>query len=683
MNNNLENIVNFIWGTANLIRDVYKKSKFADVILPFTILRRLDCVLEPTKNEVLQKYAQYATDEYDQKLPDPSNVLESASGYKFYNTSKYTFEILLEDPNNIKDNFKNYLNGFSPNIQEIIERFDLDTQIKKLASNNLLYKVIERFAGDEIDLHPESLSNHQMGYIFEELIRRFNEQSNENPGDHFTPREVIELMVNILMSKDQDELSNEGKIVTVYDPACGSGGMLTVAKEHILKDINPKANVKLYGQEINDETYAICKSDMIIKGEDEKNIKFGSSFSKDGLPKMEFDYILSNPPYGKEWKLDKEFIKDENKRGSAGRFMAGLPNIGDGQLLFLQHMISKMHPEEKTRIAIVFNGAPLFTAEAGGGESEIRRWIIENDWLETIIAMPDQLFYNTGIYTYIWLLTNKKEKEKKEKITLIKATDFYEKMPKSFGKKRHKIKDWQISKITELYLENAESKDVKVFDSSDFGYRRIVIDQPLRMNFINSEDRIRRLSDQTTFQNLIKPGKKVKNKDNAIKEGKIKQKMIIKALKAMPNTIYYDYEKFESDLVVELKKVGVNPLAGIKKAIRDAIGVIDEKAKPIVDSKGNLIPDVTNLRFYEKVPLKEDIYEYFDREVAPYVHNAWISEQKDHRDPKDGEIGKIGYEINFNQYFFTYEPPRTLEEINQDLKNVQKEILDLLGEVTK
>ena len=338
-------VANFIWTVADLLRDHYKRSKYADVILPFTVLRRLDCVLEPTKDEVFEKYKQYGD-----KLDDPSGLLKKASGYSFYNTSNYNFEKLLDDPNNIKQNTIDYINGFSPNLQEIIEKFKLREQINYLDEKDLLYKVIQRF--QEIDLHPDLLSNHGMGYVFEELIRKFNEQSNENPGEHFTPREIIKLMVNLLMAKDSKELSKPGKMVTVYDPACGTGGMLTIAKEHILEHINPDADVKLFGQEINDETYAVSKSDMLIKGEDAGNIKYGSSFSRDGLVDEKFDYILSNPPYGKEWKQDKEFIIEEYERGSTGRFGVGLPRVSDGQLLFLQHMISKMHPSngETTRI---------------------------------------------------------------------------------------------------------------------------------------------------------------------------------------------------------------------------------------------------------------------------------------------------------------------------------------------
>ena len=400
MNGNFSSVTNFIWNVAELLRDVYKRKDYPDVILPFTVLRRLDCVLSESKEEVLTTYQKYLG-----ILEDPSAVLMKASGHNFYNISKFDFSKLLSDPANIKQNFFDYLNGFSANLTDVMERFKIRDRIYYLAEKDLLYKVVQKFS--EIDLGTSTISNHDMGYIFEELIRKFNEANNEEAGEHFTPREIIRLMVEILMSKDQHRLEEPGIITTVYDPACGTGGMLTVAKDHVISEMNDKSQIELFGQEINDETYAVCKSDMIIKGENPDNIKPNSSFSHDGFPDMKFDYILSNPPFGKDWNQDKGFIEEEYERGFSGRFGAGLPRIDDGQFLFLQHMISKMHPPEtetKTRIAIVFNGSPLFTGDAGSGESEIRRWIIENDWLEAIIALPDQLFYNTNINTYLWKL---------------------------------------------------------------------------------------------------------------------------------------------------------------------------------------------------------------------------------------------------------------------------------------
>lgn len=400
---------NFIWNIANLLRDDFKRSKYQDVILPLTVLRRLDCVLDVTKDEVLKQY-----DKYKGKLEDLTGILTRASGYGFYNTSEYNFKKLLDDPKNIGKNLRLYINNFSSNMREIIDKFKFHTQIDALEEANLTYQVIERFAN--IDLHPDKVSNLEMGYIFEELIRRFNEALNENPGEHFTPREIIRLMVNLIFALDKDELKKERIIKTIYDPACGSGGMLTEAKEWILESVNKTAQVEMFGQEVNPETFAVCKSDMLIKGENADNIKFGSTLSHDQLPEEKFDYLLSNPPYGKEWKKDEKEVKNEAESGFQGRFGAGLPRISDGQLLFLQTMLSKMRKADGgSRVAIVMNGSPLFTGDAGSGESEIRRWIIENDWLEAIIGLPNQLFYNTGIHTYIWVLTNRKKETEKVK----------------------------------------------------------------------------------------------------------------------------------------------------------------------------------------------------------------------------------------------------------------------------
>ncbi|MGB7292201.1 MAG: class I SAM-dependent DNA methyltransferase [Thermodesulfobacteriota bacterium] len=677
MTKNFREVANFIWTVADLLRDKYKRSKYQDVILPFTVLRRLDCVLEPTKEGVLKQY-----EKYKQKLDDPSGILRKASGYSFFNTSKYDFLKLLDDPSNIKQNLIDYLNGFSENVREIVDKFNLREEVNRLDEFDLLYKVVQRFTDPKIDLHPDSLTNHEMGYVFEELIRRFNEQSNENPGEHFTPREIIRLMVNVLMSKDKEELSKAAKIVTAYDPACGTGGMLTIAKEHILTHINPDATIELFGQESNPETFAVCKSDMLIKGENADNIKYGSSFSKDGLKASTFDYILSNPPYGKDWKQDEESIRDEHERGTAGRFSAGLPRISDGQLLFLQHMISKMHTnEELTRISIVFNGSPLFTGDAGSGESEIRRWIIENDWLEAIVALANQLFYNTGIHTYIWILTNKKEKKRKGKIALINATDMFVKMRKSLGDKRNEISEEQILEITDLYLDNLENGSVKIFDSSEFGYRKVTIERPLKLNFIASDEKIARLDEQKSFTNLAVSKKKDKQKKLFEEEqGKKEQERIKRVLYDMDEVLYQSYDEFIEVLDNSFKLVGIKLKDNIKKAIISALGERDENAEIIREKKGQPEPD-PELRDYENVPLTEDIYQYFEREVKPHVPDAWINEKV--RDEKDNQMGKVGYEINFNKYFYKYQPPRPLEQIDKDIKKLQKEILALLEEVTE
>jgi len=679
MTKNFREIAKFIMSTADLLRDYYKRSKYADVILPFTVLRRLDCVLAPSKNAVLKKF-----EDFKVRLDDLSGILKKAAGYSFYNTSKYDFEKLLDDPNNIKLNLIDYINGFSPNVREIIDKFKLREQINYLDEKDLLYKVVQKFADREkTDLHPDSLTNHEMGYVFEELIRQFNEQSNENPGEHFTPREIIRLMVNVLMSKDKDELSKKGKIVTVYDPACGTGGMLTIAKEHIVTHINPDATIELFGQEVNDETFAVCKSDMLIKGENAENIKYGSSFSKDGLKAQTFDYILSNPPYGKEWKQDGDLIRDEHERGSAGRFGAGLPRISDGQLLFLQHMISKMHPvdgKEMTRITIVFNGSPLFTGDAGSGESEIRRWVIENDWLEAIIALPNQLFYNTGILTYIWILTTKKEDKRKGKIALINATDMYVKMRKSLGDKRNEISESQILEITELYLENVKNGRVQIFDREEFGYRKITVERPLRLNFKTSGERIARLVEQKAFADLAvsKRKKDLKAKLKEEEEGKEFQEQIKRVLRDMDNVLYKDYSEFIMVLENVFKNAKIELTASLKKALINALGERDETAEIVRNKDGEPESD-TELRDYENVPLGQDIYQYFEKEVKPYVSDAWINEKV--RDHKDGKTGKIGYEINFNKYFYKYEPLRNLEEITADIMALKGEIEELLERV--
>lgn len=461
----------FIWSVADLLRHDYKPAEYGKVILPLVVLRRMDCVLEKTKQKVLEYYKS------DKKAPDV--VLDRKAGQKFHNKSKFDFQKLKAEPNAVAQNLHTYINGFSEAAREIIEKFEFDNQIKKLDEADLLFRVIEKFS--TIDLNPAKVSNLEMGYIFEELIRKFAEMSNETAGEHFTPREIIRLMVNVLFLNDRDALRKEGIIRTIYDPAGGTGGMLSISEEHLMQ-FNPKAELKLYGQEINPETYAICKGDMLISGHDASNIKFGNSFSHDGLPDMKFDYMLSNPPYGVEWKKVKDFIEDEaDSKGFAGRFGAGLPRINDGSFLFLQHMISKMKPAKEggSRIAIVFNGSPLFTGSAGSGESEIRKWIIHNDMLEAIIGLPDQLFYNTGISTYIWIVTNRKSKERKGKVQIINAVSFFQKMQRSLGSKRNEISTDQINQITNIYGEFKAGAYCKIFKNEDFGYSRVTVERPL------------------------------------------------------------------------------------------------------------------------------------------------------------------------------------------------------------
>jgi type I restriction enzyme M protein len=640
--NNFQEKVSFIWSVADLLRGDFKQSEYGKVILPLTVLRRLDCVLEKTKQKVLDK-AQNLPKNADEKMRDM--ILCQASGQSFYNLSKFTIQSLLGDQDHIAANLNNYITGFSPNAREIfIDKFKFGDQIDRMDQSNLLFLVISKFV--EMDLHPEAVSNLEMGYVFEELIRRFSEQSNETAGEHFTPREVIRLKVNILFAEDDDGLRKKGIIRTMYDPAGGTGGILSVA-ENYMRELNPSATLKTFGQELNPESYAICKSDMLIKGEDASNIKFGNSFTQDGLAGEKFDYFASNPPFGVEWKKVEQFITDEHeKMGMGGRFGAGLPRVSDGSLLFLQHMISKFKQDDGgSRLSIVFNGSPLFTGGAGSGESEIRRWIIENDWLEAIVALPDQLFYNTGISTYLWIVTNRKSKRRRGKVQLVNAVSFFTKMRKSLGNKRNEISEEQIKQITRIYGDFKEGEFCKIFDNEDFGYWRITVERPLRLNFTASEDRLARLDDPK----------------------------LIAALKPLSKDgVSQNREKFIDCLKnhCTAKKITLSPKQF--KAVLSALSERDETADICTDAKGNPEPDA-DLRDNENVPLKEDIHAYFKREVLPHVPDAWIDEEKT----------KKGYEIPFTRHFYQYTPLRPLKVIEAEIKALEGEIQDMLGEVLK
>jgi type I restriction enzyme M protein len=674
--NNFSEITTFIWSIADLLRDTFKRGKYQDVILPLTVLRRIDCVLEPTKQEVLDENTKLK-----EKLENLYPRLTRASGFAFYNTSLYDFERLVGDAPNLANNLRAYINGFSENMHEVLEKFDFDNTIKKLDEAGLLFLVMERFKN--IDLHPDKVSNHEMGYIFEELIRKFNEALDENPGEHFTPREVIRMMVNILITHDEQALSSNHIVRTVFDPCCGSGGMLTIAKERIM-EINNLADIHLFGQESQPETFAICKSDLYMKsvnGKDAENIKFGSTLSNDQHSNRNFDYMLSNPPYGKEWKMDEAAVKAEAERGLAGRFGAGLPRISDGQLLFLQHMLARMKSpaEGGSRVAIVMNGSPLFTGDAGSGESEIRRWILENDWLDAIVALPEQLFYNTGIATYVWILTNRKEPDRSGKVQLINGTSFWVPMRKSLGNKRREISQKHIRGLTEIYEDFNEGEYSKIFDFTNFGYRKITVERPLRLNFQASSDRIDRIPEQKAFKNLAisrKKDPKVKAKEEV--EGKKQQEAILSMLATLPDTMFKDRKEFENIFKETVKASGLKLSAPVKKAILSALSERDEVAEICRDKDGNPEPD-PDLRDTENVPLEEDVFGYYEREVKPHVPDAWVNTAI--CDQKDGNVGKVGYEINFNRYFYKYQPPRPLEEIEADIKIVEKEILEMLREV--
>jgi type I restriction enzyme M protein len=668
---NFSEKVSFIWSVAELLRGPYRPNQYKDIMLPLTVLRRLDCVLESTKDKVLKKMEQMK----DRELKNLDPLLRRITKFPFYNTSRFTFERLRNDPDNIASNLTFYIKSFSDKARDIIEKFGFEKHIAKLEEHDRLYLIISKFC--EIDLHPDLVPNIEMGYIFEELIRKFNEASNEEAGDHFTPREVIRLMVDLLFLPDDDVLRTEGIIKTLYDPACGTGGMLSIAEDY-LREFNPDAHLEVFGQDYNDQAYAICGSDMMIKAQNTDHIAFGDSFTIDYFPHRNFDYMLANPPFGVEWKPEADFIKREREeQGFGGRFGAGLPSIDNGSLLFLQHMISKMkEPKDGgTRLAIVFNGSPLFTGSAGSGESEIRRWIIENDWLEGIVALPDQLFYNTGIYTYFWIVTNRKERKRKGKIQLLDARTFFKKMPKSLGNKRHEICEDQRDEITRLYGDFKENEFVKIFDDDDFGYHRLTVERPLKLNFAVTDERLDRVRDAKPFAKLATSKKKKDIAKIAAEsaDGRRFQDSIISALEGLRGKgVVKNRDEFRKMMRQAFTVSGLKILAPLFNALLKALSERDETADVCTDAKGNLEPD-SELRDFENVPLKEDVDEYMKREVLPHVPDAWVDESKT----------KIGYEISFNRYFYQYTPPRPLVEIEADLKKIEKEIADMLAEVTE
>lgn len=705
-------LANDIWSICNLLRGPYKRNEYRKVILPLTVLRRFDCLLAPTKAQALQTFNQY------KGKPESiiRSVMQSATGYPFYNLSKLELapsqqgrHSLLDDPGNLAPNLNSYINGYSPNIRDIFDHFRFGEQITKMAEKNLLFQVIQKFA--TFDLSFSGLSADQaamqMGYVFEELIRIGAEQSNEEAGEHFTPREVIKLMVNLLLAPEQD-LRRSHVVKTIYDPACGTGGMLSVAEKYI-RDLNHEAKPLLYGQDWNDEAWAVCRSDMLIKGEDADNIALGDTFTKDAHARDEqgqkrsFDYMLANPPFGVEWKQQQRYIEHErDSLGYQGRFGAGTPRINDGALLFLQHMIDKMRPasEGGSRIGIVFNGSPLFTGDAGSGESEIRRWIIENDWLEVVVALPEQLFYNTGISTYIWILTNHKEPQRKGKVQLIDARHHWVPMEKSLGNKRRRMGDPSdkpkdpdyLGDITRLHgqfqegssrwvLFDQDGKVVsvsniaptgdlpgtatagqawkqlvvsQVFDNEDFGYHKITVERPLRLNFHATPERLARLTGMAGSE----------KRQQQIHD------LLAEFAKRHPEPMN-DRKRFLDCLQPLDRELDVRLSISELKAVVNALGERDESAEICRNRDGQAEAD-PELRDTENVPLKESIQAYFEREVLPHVPNAWIDHSKT----------KIGYEIPLNRHFYRYEPPRELAVIEAEIKALEADIVRLLGEVT-
>ncbi len=681
MSDKNQELADFIWSVADLLRGDYKRSEYGKVILPMTLLRRMDCVMQDTREAVWARAESFAGQNKDA-------ILRATAGRDFYNLSKQSFATIGADPDRekVEKNLKDFLGGFSSEATEILDHYAFHLQIERLAKADLLYLVVQKFA--EIDLSPEVVDNHNMGYVFEELIRKFADASNETAGEHFTPREVIELMVELLLAPDHDRIDdNKAPVIDILDPACGTGGMLSAAEEHI-KALSPRARVNLFGQELNAESYAICRSDMLLKGQTASNIHFGNSFTQDGHEGAQFEYMLANPPFGVEWKKVEKQVKEEHEdRGHDGRFGAGLPRINDGSFLFLQHMIHKMRPLKKdaegkeiggSRIAVIFNGSPLFTGGAGSGESEIRRWIIENDYLEAIVALPDQLFYNTGISTYFWIVTNRKPKNLKNRIILLDARDQWSKMRKSLNNKRKKITKEHREQICAWYGEalrltrsgggsqHSVPDKVKIFDADAFGYQRITIDRPLKLRFEVTEDTL----------DALRVAKAVE------KEFGDPEKLI-EVLKPLVGSRWATKAEAWDALRAAMAAAGVLwPKAKpFEKALRDAVGVPDPEGEVQYVKKDQAEHD-PDLRDAENVPLREDIDEYFEREVKPHVEDAWIVESKD---PKTKETvrHRVGYEIPFTRHFYVYTLPRPLAEIDAELKALEAEIQTLLGEVAR
>ena len=731
-------MVGFVWNIANKLRGPYRPPQYRRVMLPLIVLRRLDSILSPHTETVIQKRAELEAKGLEGKALESalSKQMKSDRKQPLYNISGYDFKRLLADAPNLAGNLMAYIQGFSPKARDIFDKFDFETEIAKLDEANRLFLILNEFETSGVDFSPQNISNLQMGYLFEELVRKFNEQANEEAGDHFTPREVIRLMVSLIFT-GEDELTKAGIHRTIYDPTAGTGGMLSEAEKYLVGDgvktgLNSAASLELYGQEYNPESFAICCSDLLIKDEPIENLVFGDTLGvknprvsttgfvpHDGHPEQKFHYMFSNPPFGVEWKPEQDFVTEEHKDfGFEGRFGAGLPRINDGSLLFLQHMISKMHqpPElggDGSKIAVVFNGSPMFTGDAGSGESNIRRWIIENDWLEAVIALPDQMFYNTGIYTYVWIVSNKKPATRKGTVQLIDGTQHYQKMSKSLGNKRNELSQAHIDELTRLYADYRHDEGSsflcegkpnakicsKIFKNQDFSYLKMTVERPLRLNFQASPARIARLDEQSAFVNLA-TSKKRKDQDLIASEesaGHAQQQAIKSALSRLDGSVLWmDRAEFLPVLNAALKRLSFKLAAPVKKAILEALSERDPLAAICTDSKGEPEPDA-QLRDTELVPLPDGIalplplaYDnetgheallglvrahceaYLVAEVLPHVSDAWIDHSKT----------KVGYEIPLNRHFYVYQPPRPLAVIAAEIKTLEQEIVAMLGGLT-
>lgn len=687
MSENYKKISNSVWNIANLLRGSWKSYEYQDVILPFLVLKRLDTALAPTKQKVLSRF-----NELEGRVKN-LGILKRESGYNFYNTSPFDFKKLIDDPNGLEKNLRNYIDGFSPNIKDIFSKLDFDVILEKLAGGEKLLLIMKEF--NKLDVGPDRVSNYEMGLAFEDLIRRFAEQSNETAGEHYTPRDVVSFMAMLLFAGEEKELAKKGVTRTLYDPACGTGGMLTVGKEYVHQNINKNADIFLFGQELNPKTYAICKADMLMKGEDITKIKGGekehslaSVLSNDQHKDMTFDYIISNPPYGVEWKNDEKKVKDEHDRGAAGRFVAGLPAISDGQFLFLQHAISKFNSKTQggSDAVIITNGSPLFTGDAGSGPSEIRRWMFENDYIEAIVALPEKLFFNTGIPTYVWMFSNRKDEERKNKVQLIDARGYKKQLRKNLGEKRYEIENSAVEEISSLYKDFKVGKNVKIFPTSEFAYRAVTIQRPLQLNFQVTEERIERIKLASMFTApVVKDDDKPAEQEKKMRQQKEVQerledfeKTIVPVLETFDGTLYKNREEFLEVFDEIFKKANVKLTTQLRKAILEGLSERDETADVCTDKKGNPEAD-RELKDIERVPFNKDVYEYFEEEVKPYVPDAWVDEKV--VDHKDGKVGKIGYEIPFTRYFYEYEPPRPVEDIEKEIKDLEQEIQNILKEI--